>query len=120
MSDAKPKVSVEYASGAVVVTFMDEQILEEADISAIRESVTAVVEQTDKPGIILDFSNVRFLSSAVLGMLIRVSKMVYEKAGQLRLCSIHPKILEIFRITRLDRIFDIRKDAAAAIESLSA
>ena len=55
----------------------------------------------------IDFSNVKFLTSSVLGLLIRISKKVYEAEGKLRLCSIAPKILEVFKITRLDKIFEI-------------
>ena len=63
----------------------------------------------------LDFGNVRFLSSAVLGLLIRISKRVYEQDGRLRLCSINPKIYEVFKITRLTKTFDIYKDVESAI-----
>jgi anti-sigma B factor antagonist len=63
---------------------------------------------------------VQFLSSAVLGLLIRISKKVYEHDGQLKLCSINPKIYKIFKITRLTKIFDIYNDIESATESLSA
>ena len=72
-----------------------------------------------KINLILDFTNVKFLSSAVLGLLIRVSKKIYEQDGQLRLCDISPRIYEIFKITRLTKIFDILPDRAAATASLT-
>jgi anti-sigma B factor antagonist len=78
----------------------------------------SVVEQGERINLILDFCNVRFLSSAVLGLLIRVSKKVYERDGQLKLCNIDPKIHEIFKITRLNKIFDICQDIEDAFESL--
>lgn len=118
MVSMEPKISVEYAGDATIVTLTDEKILEEQDISALRNSVMSVVEQGQGISLILDFRNVRFLSSAVLGLLIRVSKKVYEQDGLLRLCNIEPKIHEIFRITRLTRIFDIYKDLEAAMEGL--
>ena len=49
----------------------------------------------------------------------RISKKVYERDGQLRLCNISPKIYEIFKITRLTKIFDIYSDVESAAESLS-
>lgn len=120
MAPIKPKISVEYVNKAVIITFADEKILEEKDIEAIQKSIMPVVEQTQKVNLILDFSNVRFLSSAVLGLLIRISKKVYERDGQLRLCSINPKIYEIFKITRLTKIFDIYPDRESAIEGAAA
>ena len=79
----------------------------------------SVVEQAENIYLILDFSNVQFLSSAVLGLLIRISKRIYEREGQLRLCNINPKIYEIFKITRLNKIFDIYQDIESATENLS-
>jgi len=128
MASIKPRISVEYAENATIVTFTDEKILEEKDVQALQESIMSVIEQAplssveDRKGginLILDFCNVRFLSSTVLGLLIRISKKVYERDGQLKLCSINPKIYKIFKITRLTKIFDIYQDIESAVESLS-
>lgn len=119
MASLKPRVSVEYGEKATIVTFTDEKILEERDIAELQQSLMGVIEQSEKINLILDFVNVKFLSSAVLGLLIRVSKKIYEHDGQLRLCNINPRIYEIFKITRLTKIFDILPDRAAAAESFT-
>jgi anti-sigma B factor antagonist len=119
MAEIKPRISVEYADNATVVSFTDEKILEERDIKALQDSIMSVVEQAKRIKLILDFGNVRFLSSAVLGLLIRLSKRIYEQEGQLKLCNINPKIFEIFKITRLTSTFDIHKDVESAVEDLS-
>ena len=119
MEPVKPRISVEYAGGATIVAFTDEKILEEKDIQALQESIMSVIEQAEGINLILDFCNVRFLSSAVLGLLIRISKKVYEHDGQLKLCNISPNIYEIFKITRLTKIFDIYQDIESATENLS-
>ena len=120
MEPIKPRISVEYADNATVIAFTDEKILEEKDIQALQDSVMSVIEQGKQINLILDFGNVRFLSSAVLGLLIRVSKKIYEQDGNLRLCNINPKIYEVFKITRLTKVFDICKDVESASRSLSA
>ncbi len=120
MAEIKPRIGVEYAGDATIVTFTDERILEEKDIKALQESIMSVIESaTGGINLILDFGNVRFLSSAVLGLLIRISKRIYEHDGSLRLCNINPKIYEIFKITRLTKTFDIYKDVESAAEDLS-
>jgi anti-sigma B factor antagonist len=117
MASLKPRVTVEYGEKATIITFADEKILEERDITELQESLMGVIEQSEKINLILDFANVKFLSSAVLGLLIRVSKKIYEQDGQLRLCNISPRIYEIFKITRLTKIFDILPDRASAAAS---
>ncbi len=119
MAVIKPRISIEYAGKATVVSFADEKILEEQDIQALQESIMSIIEQAERISLILDFGNVRFLSSAVLGLLIRISKRIYERDGKLRLCNINPKIYEIFKITRLTKTFDICKDVESAAEDLS-
>jgi len=119
MAEIKPRISVEYAGKAAIVSFTDEKILEEKDIEALQDSITSIIKQAERINLILDFGNVRFLSSAVLGLLIRISKRIYEHEGQLRLCNINPKIYEIFKITRLTKTFDIYNDVEGAVEDLS-
>ena len=120
MASIKPRISVDYAENATIITFTDEKILEEKDVQALQESIMSVIDSaTGGIKLILDFSNVQFLASAVLGLLIRISKKVYEHDGQLKLCCINPKIYKIFKITRLTKIFDIYDDIESATESLA-
>ena len=119
MKEFKPRISVTYAENAVIVTLTDEKILEEADIKALDASIMSVVEPSERINLILDFCNVEFLSSSALGLLIRVSKRICEGGGQLRLCGIKDKIYEIFKITRLNKIFDIYENPSEALKSFN-
>ena len=119
MAQMNPRINVSYEDSATIVTFTDEKILEEKDVRQLEQALASLIEQAEGIVLVLDFSNVRFMSSAVLGLLIKVSKRVYEHQGRLALCAIGPKIYEIFKITRLTKIFDIYKDAETAIKHLA-
>ncbi|MDH7598895.1 MAG: STAS domain-containing protein [Sedimentisphaerales bacterium] len=118
MAELKPSISVEYTEKATIVRFTDRKILEERDIRALQDSLMSLVEQAGPLNLILDFSNVEFLSSAILGLLIRISKRVAEQKGTLRLCGINPRIYEVFKITQLTKVFDIHKDIDSALKGL--
>jgi anti-sigma B factor antagonist len=118
MAAIQPRLGIENVAKGTVITFTSEKILEEPEIAALEHSILPIIEQAKMPNFVLNFENVKFLSSAVLGLLIRLSKKVYERKGQLKLCCINAKIFEIFKITRLDRVFDICEDVDAAVESL--
>jgi anti-sigma B factor antagonist len=118
MQEIDPRISVQYEAEAIIITFTDEKILEEADVRAIEQSLLAVIEQGEKLNLVLNFVNVKFLSSAVLGLLIKLSRRIYERDGLLALCGINPKIYEIFKITRLTKVFEIYKDVDAAVEHM--
>jgi len=119
MTQMNPRITVSYEDTATIVTFTDEKILEEKDVRQLEQSLASLIDQAEGIVLVLDFSNVRFMSSAVLGLLIKVSKRVYEHEGRLALCAIGPKIYEIFKITRLTKIFDIYKDADDAVKRLA-
>ena len=119
MADIKPNVQVDYTDHATVVTFIDRKILEEQDIRGLQESLNSVLDQMDDIRLVLDFCNVEFLSSAVLGLLIRLSKRIQERNGKLTLCSISPKIYEVFKITQLTKVFDISDDVENALADLA-
>ena len=118
MDKANPNLSIEFHGSVVVATLTDEKILDETQLQGLDGSFTPLIEENPKIQLIIDFSNVKFLTSSVLGLLIRISKKVYETNGRLRLCSINPKIMEIFRITRLDKIFEIYPDVDEALIGL--
>jgi anti-sigma B factor antagonist len=47
--------------------------------------------------------------------LITLDKKAKARGGSLKLCNIRPEIYEVFAITRLNRLFDIRDDEADAL-----
>lgn len=117
MDNLQPKIAVDYIENVTVATLTDEKILEQADVDALEASIMPLLES---PGtsLVIDFKNVSFLTSAALGLLIRISKKIYESDGHLRLCCITNKIYEVFKITRLDQIFEIYDERADALKSL--
>jgi anti-sigma B factor antagonist len=116
MEELKPRISIYCTQNAKVITLTDERILEDEDIRGLEDSIMPLIDSA--VNLVIDFSNVNFLSSAVLGLLIRISKRVNENKGRLKLCGISSKIYEIFKITRLNEIFEIYSDAKKAMLTL--
>jgi len=82
------KIFVEHRINATIITLMNERFLDARDIQELQESIMPVVEQARREKLILDFCNVEFLSSAVLGLLIKIHKNVYSRKGKLQLRNI--------------------------------
>jgi len=117
MPDATQRVNVTDHKDVKVVDFVESKILDEANIAEIGQQLTALVEARDRPKVLLDFGKVDHLSSAALGMLINVNNRVKTQNGQLRLANIKPQIIEVFEITKLNKLFKIlptRQDALAS------
>jgi len=117
MAESQAHLTIKNSGGVRVVQFADRKILEEISISEIGEELTQLVDDLDDIKLLLSFKNVEHLSSAALGMLITLNKHVKEKKGQLRLSDISPQIYEVFKITRLNKLFNIYATAQEALSN---
>lgn len=98
----------------LVIQFTDSRILEESRIRQVGDDMIALLSKTEEEGVLLDFHGVVFMSSAMLGTLIRFHKKCKEYKVELRLCNIAPEIFQVFKLTRLDKVFDIHDEPTAA------
>jgi anti-anti-sigma regulatory factor len=64
---------------------------------------------------LVSFTNVYAIPTAVLGKLIIAHQLVKSLAGKLILTSVNPQLQQVFRTTKLDQLFDIVEDEAAAM-----
>jgi anti-sigma B factor antagonist len=108
MPETEANLTIARQGNVCIVEFEDRKILEELAISQIQERLTDLIAAESPPHILLNFRKVEHLSSAALGVLITLSKQVAERNGQLVLANIHPQIFEVFKITRLNKLFNIR------------
>ncbi|MHC4063481.1 MAG: STAS domain-containing protein [Planctomycetota bacterium] len=116
MPEGQARLSVTQKDGVNVVEFSDRKILEELSIREIEEELFGLVQAADAIKLLLNFKNVEHLSSAALGMLINLEKQVARKEGKLMLSDINPQIFEVFKITRLHKMFEIHDTAAEAMK----
>ena len=56
----------------------------------------------------LDCSGLEYISSAGLGVLLKTQKRLLAAAGKLRLTGVNRHLLDIFRYSGFDRIFEIQ------------
>lgn len=80
----------------------------------LREQFAQLVED-GRYGIVVDLEKVGFLDSTGLGVLVGGLKKVRSHDGWLRLVCTQERILKIFRITGLDKVFPIHDSVAAAL-----
>ena len=109
------RIGVINNNDVAIVSFNDKKILDEASIQELGTELFGLVEQQSMGDILLNFTNVEFLSSAALGKLITLDRKVKASKGRMKMCNIRPEIFEVFQITKLNKVFDIRKDETEAM-----
>lgn len=68
--------------------------------------------------LVFDLSEVDYISSSGLRILLMVSKATARRGGQLRLCGLTPFVAEVLDVSNLATIFDIRTTVEKALASL--
>ena len=109
------RLEVSEVGDVTVVRFVDRKILDEANIQELGQELFQLVEDEGRKSLLLNFNSVEFLSSAALGKLITLDRKVKAHSGKLKLSNIRPEIYEVFAITKLNKLFDIKDDEADAL-----
>ena len=113
--NAYQRLDVNQVGDVTVVRFRDHKIVEDINIQQLGQEMFHLVEVDNRDKLLLNFSSVDFLSSAALGKLITLDKKMKAHGGTLKLSNIRPEIYEVFAITKLNRLFDIKDDEADAL-----
>ena len=104
---SKERINIENGTDVTIVTFEEETILEDQQIRKLERALTPVIRENQQKRLVLNFAKVKFMSSAFLGLLVKIHKRVVEAGGHLQLFNLDPKIQKVFEITQLVKVFDI-------------
>lgn len=119
MDDMQRFYTVEQSGANTIVEFQTQSLMAPLELEQIGAGLFKLVEGGKPERLVLDFSKVKYLSSQAIGIILTLNKMLTgTSAGgeSLALCGIGPQLLQLLKVTRLDRILNIkptRKDAVA-------
>jgi anti-sigma B factor antagonist len=103
-------LELENVGDVTVVSFGGKNSLDGQNMQIIGEQLFDLVDNQNKKKILLNFGNIKFLSSAALGKLITLNKKTQMAGGKLVLRNVRKEIKELFAITKLDKLFDLGDD----------
>lgn len=116
---AKDKViKIVEENNAAVVSFLIPSVSGVNDIDAAAYLLREYVKNNKPKAVIVDFADVKFFSSQVLGMLVDIWRRMREYDASISICGITSELSRVFKITNLDRIFQFYKDKAEAMDAL--
>jgi anti-sigma B factor antagonist len=116
MANVKSKM----VDDVLLVGFGQSKLLDEAVIQEVGEQLMQMITKAaDSKKILLTFHGVQFMSSAMLGKLVIFGKKCKQAGVDLKLCSIPDDIMEVFRITKMNKAFDIQKDEEKGLKAFS-
>ena len=115
-----PHLTVQTIDKATVVEFRTPSLMDPIDLQNISEHLYELVDKQDKRQIVMDFEKVQYLSSQAIGIVLNMNKKLGSlKNSQLVLCGVGPKLMELIKITRLDRVLKIKPTQKEAIATIN-
>jgi len=108
---------VQTIGDVTIVDLGSSSILDGIAIEALGRRLFELVDEQARRKIILDFSQVKLLSSMMLGVLVRLQKRADGIRGRVVLCGLRPELMRVFKITQLHKLFQFYKDENEALNS---
>jgi anti-sigma B factor antagonist len=89
----------------------------EANLSKSEHFKQLVIEEIDKGErkLVVSFKNVEYVDSSFLGALVGILKHLLPLQGQLILTEMNGDIENLFELTRLNKIFNIKPELKTAL-----
>lgn len=104
-------MQVQEREGVVVVSVVEDQC------SALWKTLEPYVDG-GKKGCVLDMSQVMFLNSVNIAAIIALRNKVVGAGGKLAIADLKDRVKSIFRVLKLDRLFDLNRTMDAAVASV--
>lgn len=106
----------EEAKGGVVILRMNGKLMGGPDADVFQKMVRELVGQ-GKMNLIVDMTQVSWVNSTGLGILIAGYGTVKKAGGVLKLIGVNKRIDQIFMVTKLHTIFETYEEEAQALAS---
>lgn len=99
-----------------VVEFKVASLMDPVELENVGQSLYRLVDENDRRWLILDFERVQYLSSQAIGIVLTLNKKLSAlKNTRFILCGVGPKLMELIKITRLDRVLTIKPSQKEAL-----
>ncbi|MDG2470132.1 MAG: STAS domain-containing protein [Pirellulaceae bacterium] len=112
------QIKTEAIGDMIAVTINANRVMDPVLIGDLGQELQTLFDSQPGKTFLLDLHNIEFLSSAVLNRLIVLDKSVKSAGGTMAFYKPSTAVSEVFSITKLDLLFQIYEDRAAAIAAL--
>jgi anti-anti-sigma factor len=106
------------AGKQTVVEFQTASLMNPQELERVGTNLLRMVDEEKRGQLVLDFTHVKYLSSQAIGIILTLNKkLTGGSAGgeNLVLCGVGPQLMQLLKITRLDRILTIKASQQEAV-----
>ncbi len=112
-------ITLEEHGDVLVVRFRMRLLNDEENIEQLGQELFSLVEQANWLKLVLDLSDVEYLTSSVLGKLITLHRKLHRSQGKMVLFGLSAGVDAILRTSKLLTYFAVAENRDAAIAQLA-
>jgi len=110
-------LQVQQVKDYTVVEFMTPSLMNPMELEQIAKALYHMVDTENRRKIVLDFEQVKFVSSQALGIVMNLrKKLATLKHTHLVLCGVGPKLMEVLKLSGLLKLLTITPSQREALE----
>ncbi len=103
--------------GDILIVSIDGNIVLE-ETTELKEYVEIHIEDQSLEGIIINCEKVHYIDSSGLGLIVSIYKTLKTRNRKFALAALKDRTMEVFTLTKLDKILTIADNDESAMENL--
>lgn len=115
---SEPAIATTEKQSDVMLLHVETDRLDETNTRRLEAAVREAVAGAPGMPFIVDLAKVGFLSSLSLAGLVRAALDFRDRGQRLILVGATPEVRNVFEVTRLGRVMEIRDDVNAALQAI--
>jgi anti-sigma B factor antagonist len=114
---SEPLFTIQKVEKYSVVEFRTNSLMNPSELESIATDLYRLVDAEDRRYLILDFERVKYLSSQAIGIVLTLHKKLSQlKHSSFVLCGVGPTLMQLLKITRLDKVLKIKPSQKEAVK----
>jgi len=101
-----------------VITLLLPEIIDSREFDELNHGLLNTLTASPQGRWLLDLSNIAYMGSASLGLMVNVRQAAKQSGGVLMLCCITPGLMKILQTCCLERLFNIVKTRDEVLQRL--
>lgn len=103
-------------TGDVTLLTLPGEVLDAGNCEEFKKDVEPFIRANKK--MVFDLSEMRFVDSSGCGALLSCLRKARDRDGELKMCHVQKPVKELFKLIRMDRVFDFYDSREEAVKAL--
>ena len=108
---------VDHVGDVITLAFARADLIDSEYLDVAEREILDLVHDAETPRLVIDFEQVRFLSSAAMRLLVTIRNEVHAKHGALHLANVDGEVLAVFELVKLMELIPTHATLRKAIRA---